>query len=407
MPAEVVMMRGGYVPIGLLLFSALWTCCSTPLIAQQTPSGKELMTQVLEAYAGAETIHASGSVTVSSLPGPETLWTTPFEIWWQKPNLLRMASFASRAVSDGERLYRSSAGDDNVFWWQPALVVPPSLWGWFLTIGPVPWFVGYEDALWRAPGDSGFRFDSTWTFVESVARAEGGFLVRATWAVEPGYVCSLEWGVALDPLRVTSQKTMMPSPEEFLPPAQCEVSWQNVSFNEAPPEGTFVFRLPKVRKLFEVARAEEWGSQGQELAGKEAPDFTLTSLAGEQVTLSQFRGQTVLLNFWDRGWAPRWSESEALHKEYGGRGLKVLAVAVSLSDSDEEISGLASEEGVTFTILQDAEGKAEAVSDQYRVYAIPTTFAINAQGTIVKALVGVQTKEALLAAAKEAGLAAD
>ena len=122
--------------------------------------------------------------------------------------------------------------------------------------------------------------------------------------------------------------------------------------------------------------------------GVPAPDFTLSSLDGKKVKLSDFRGKAVLLNFWAT-WCPPckvempWFED--LQKQYGKDGLVVLGIAMDDSEP-ASIAKFASELGVNYQVLLGTD----QVSDDYGdVQYLPTTFYISRDGTIVDKMTGL------------------
>jgi len=126
-------------------------------------------------------------------------------------------------------------------------------------------------------------------------------------------------------------------------------------------------------------------------AGKPAPDFTLASLDGKNMTLSDLRGQAVLLNFWATWCGPCKIEMPwfiELQKEYGPQGLQIVGVAMD-DASKEDIQKFVQEMGVNYTILL---GK-EAVGQEYGgVDVLPTTFFIDRDGKIVSREFGLQSR---------------
>jgi len=113
--------------------------------------------------------------------------------------------------------------------------------------------------------------------------------------------------------------------------------------------------------------------------GAEAPDFELRNLDGDEIRLSDYRGQIVLLNFWATWCGPCREELphvQALHEEYGDRGLVVIAV--STDGTRSPVSRFVSREGYSFAVLM-ADG---AVQQEYGVGGIPVTFFIDREGVI-------------------------
>lgn len=120
-----------------------------------------------------------------------------------------------------------------------------------------------------------------------------------------------------------------------------------------------------------------------------APDFTLESLDGKSMRLSDFRGKAVLLNFWATWCGPCKIEMPwfvELQKEYGSQGLQIVGVAMDDSGKDE-IAKFAKDMGVNYPVLL---GK-EAVGDEYGgVPALPESFFIGRDGKIVDRIIGLK-----------------
>jgi peroxiredoxin len=121
-------------------------------------------------------------------------------------------------------------------------------------------------------------------------------------------------------------------------------------------------------------------------AGFAAPDFTLETLDGKTVSLSDLRGQAVLINFWATWCPPCRAEMPAIqqvYEQYRDQGFTVLAV--DLQEGDAQVAAFVEELGLTFPILMDREG---TVAGRYQVKALPSTFFVDREGVIQEVTLG-------------------
>lgn len=120
---------------------------------------------------------------------------------------------------------------------------------------------------------------------------------------------------------------------------------------------------------------------GPAFSSAAAPDFTLTTRGGGQgkaVSLSQLRGQVVVLDFW-ASWCPPCRAAipalERIHREYGPRGVAVIGINVSdNADPHEFMASM----NATYTVLIDNGTTAR----DYKVKGIPTLVVIDREGNI-------------------------
>ncbi|MGD2058541.1 MAG: TlpA disulfide reductase family protein [Anaerolineales bacterium] len=133
-----------------------------------------------------------------------------------------------------------------------------------------------------------------------------------------------------------------------------------------------------------------------------APDFTLKSLDGKQITLSDFRGDPVVLNLW-ASWCPpcraEMPEIQQVYDQYHGRGLQVLAVNMTYQDGIASAESFVNEYGLTFPIPLDTNG---VVGEKYQMRALPSTFFIDGEGVIQDVIIGGPMSEATLQSSVEA-----
>ena len=136
-----------------------------------------------------------------------------------------------------------------------------------------------------------------------------------------------------------------------------------------------------------------------------APDFALETLEGEEVTLSELRGQVVILNLWASWCVPCQLEMPAfkdVFDEYKEKGLIILAVNSTSQDTPSAVEKFVTEYQLPFPILMDYEG---TVSRLYKLKALPTTFFIGRNGLISSVVIGGPLPESTLRAELEILLA--
>ncbi len=122
-------------------------------------------------------------------------------------------------------------------------------------------------------------------------------------------------------------------------------------------------------------------SAGPVLRGDPAPDLPFEYFAtGEEGTLADFIGTPVVANFW-ASWCPaciaEMPDFEAVNAKLGGA---VTFVGIDIQDARPDALRLAEETGVTYTLVEDANG---AIYTEIGGFAMPTTLFINELGEIV------------------------
>ncbi|QWC22366.1 redoxin domain-containing protein [Bacillus haikouensis] len=138
------------------------------------------------------------------------------------------------------------------------------------------------------------------------------------------------------------------------------------------------------------AAAEEGLSKGAS-----APDFELTTLNGEKVKLSDYKGKKVILNFWATWCPPCKAEMPHMQKYYEKNAEKenveILAVNLtSMDDGRDKVQEFADGYELTFPIPLDVDG---AIGEEYRAFTIPTTYMVDTKGLIQHKIVGPMNED--------------
>lgn len=146
-----------------------------------------------------------------------------------------------------------------------------------------------------------------------------------------------------------------------------------------------------------VSAGDARSSQG--LKGKEAPPFSLPSLEGGTVDMTDLRGKHVLIDFWAT-WCPPCIEALPHVQELSTASDKLVVLTVS-TDPAHVVRDFIKEGSYTFTTLIDAD---RSVSQSYMVRGIPTTFIVDPDGIVRQQLVGYHSYAQLRSALAKAGL---
>ena len=115
--------------------------------------------------------------------------------------------------------------------------------------------------------------------------------------------------------------------------------------------------------------------------GEKAPIFSLYDTDGNKVTLSDFKGDRVVLIDFFASWCPHCTKGitvmNQLNEEYKNEGLKVIGI--DIKESKEKVSSLINRYHISYTMLLDTDGK---IAHKYNVRGIPFLVLIDKEGTI-------------------------
>lgn len=150
----------------------------------------------------------------------------------------------------------------------------------------------------------------------------------------------------------------------------------------------------------EAEGEEESESQGEEeQSSGYNNDFTLLDLEGNEVSLSDFEGQIVVLNFWAT-WCnpckleiPDFIEVNDMYKD---KGVQFLGIS---NDNVGSLESFVDEYGINYPTLID--GSIDSISKYWRISAIPTTYIVDGSGNAVFRQIGLMTKNQLVNAIEE------
>lgn len=135
------------------------------------------------------------------------------------------------------------------------------------------------------------------------------------------------------------------------------------------------------------------GEEGLDF-GDMAPDVKLKTMDGEEVQLSDFRGERVMLNFWGTWCPPCRAEMPDMEKFHQNTDIKIIAVnLIETETSLDDVHQFIDDYGLTFSVYTD-EGNAAA--EVYRVQPIPTSYLINSDGTIHNKALGALNYELMI-----------
>ncbi|HZG43490.1 MAG TPA: TlpA disulfide reductase family protein [Longimicrobium sp.] len=128
--------------------------------------------------------------------------------------------------------------------------------------------------------------------------------------------------------------------------------------------------------------------QGTVAVGKPVPPYVAQVLDGDRTSLADLQGRPVLLNVWATWCGPCQKEIpslEALHREYGPKGLRVVGVSIDQASEQQAIREFMQEHGVSFDVWLDPSGD---VTSQFSMIGVPNTFLIGSDGTLLWKKVG-------------------
>ena len=144
-------------------------------------------------------------------------------------------------------------------------------------------------------------------------------------------------------------------------------------------------------------------AEAMQMRGKPAPAFTLTTLDGKKVSLSDYKGRPVLVNFWATWCAPCKVEMpwfEEFNKQYAAQGFVILGLADDVDAGKDAIAKVAHKTGVSYPILL-TDGKVQKAYAPQGMDYLPMSFYIDRNGVIAEETAGLGGKDEIEAHIKK------
>lgn len=130
--------------------------------------------------------------------------------------------------------------------------------------------------------------------------------------------------------------------------------------------------------------------------GKPAPDFTLKTIDGNEIRLSNLKGKPVLINLW-ASWCPpcryEMPDIQAAYEKYKAKELVVLGIDFTAQDDLKDVAAFVKELKLTFPILLDVTG--EVSTGLYGMRGLPTSYFIDPEGVIRRIQIGAMLPDKL------------
>lgn len=124
-------------------------------------------------------------------------------------------------------------------------------------------------------------------------------------------------------------------------------------------------------------------------SGKEAPNFTLKNLKGEEISLSDYRGKIVLINFWTT-WC-KWCDVEMPDLDrFNKENDDLVVLAVNVEENKETVEEYINKGGYEFEVVLDEDGQ---IARTYLVNGFPNSYFIDKEGILIGRAPGMITYE--------------
>lgn len=141
------------------------------------------------------------------------------------------------------------------------------------------------------------------------------------------------------------------------------------------------------RKLGNTDKAEEYQRKAKPviaMVGKPVPDFTATDLNGNPISLQEYRGKVILLDFWAVWCGPCIAEMpnvKRVYERYKDEGFDIIGI--SLDTDGKRLHNYLKENDIVWRQVFSGKGWQSPVSQQYGIRGIPAPWLIDRDGTLI------------------------
>ncbi len=170
---------------------------------------------------------------------------------------------------------------------------------------------------------------------------------------------------------------------------QASVTYSLTQMRYGPPPNATLFQLPE-SDMHQVKELTRWtvARIKKQLIGKPAPELEVMDIQGNPVSLAEFKGKTVLLDFWTTWCPPCLADAPALDKlfrKYGGKELMI--VGISMNEERGVVENFLRSHPHSFPVVLTSENE---MPRPYQIGVFPTYMVIGPDGTLTTALEGDQ-----------------
>jgi peroxiredoxin len=121
---------------------------------------------------------------------------------------------------------------------------------------------------------------------------------------------------------------------------------------------------------------------------KPAPNLTLTTIEGKEISIASLKGKMVIVNFWATycpGCIEEMPDLVSTYKKYHEKGLEIIAVSIA-DDPPNQVLTFAQKNALPFPVVHDSDAKIGQAFDN--VSLTPTSFIIDQQGRVIGKTIG-------------------